>query len=409
MINSKNSGKNLIILTVYFPPTISIASNRLLAFAKYLDSDKFNITVICPEVEKVESSELIINKVRIIRIKNKKHPLKIRFNKKDSYVIHKLKAVYNLVFNQFIRDEYRYWSKSAIKYITNEFDKIGIDYLISSFPTVAPHLVALNLKKSEFSFKWIADMRDGMSQNPFSLFFQRRYLKSIESKIFENVWKITTVTPGLVRSFKLSSQIYSCPIIEIRNGFDFEIPIDYHYNEIFTICHAGTFHADIKPFRFFAAIRELLNEKKLLDIKINFIGAGNAIKVPEDLISFVYTTSKIPHDQAIEYMKNSDANLLIIPHSISETLPGKLYEYIASQKPIIIISARNSEAENIVTMSNAGFVADENNMAEIKKAIMDAHGLWATKGCLHVNNEYFSQFHRKNQVKKLEKIMLIED
>jgi glycosyltransferase involved in cell wall biosynthesis len=403
---SENSKKNLIILTVYFPPTISTAAYRLLSFVKYLDKNKFNITVVCPEDDTGEEPEYSIDNVRILRIKNKKHPLKVRFGKKDSFLIHKIKAAYNIVFNQFIRDEYQFWTESAAKVIASKFDKNSIDFAISSFPTVAPHLAVLRLINLGYKFKWIADMRDGMSQNPYNLYFQKHNLRHIESKVLQNAWLITTTTPSLVRSFELLSGSSLCKIFEIRNGYDFEIPEKYTFNEVFTICHAGTFYADIKPFRFLEALREILEEKKLTTIKINFIGAGNAIQIPGELKDKVVVTPKIPHAEAKEFIINSDALLLIAPKSIAEYLPGKLYEYIASQKPVILITSMGSEAELLVSKCQAGFIADENEIVEIKKAILDAFNLWETKSRLKVDNHYLSQFHRRNQVKKLENILL---
>jgi glycosyltransferase involved in cell wall biosynthesis len=199
---------------------------------------------------------------------------------------------------------------------------------------------------------------------------------------------------------------FSSKVTEIRNGFDFDIPDEYTYNDIFTICHAGTFYADIKPFRFFEAVKDLLNEKKIPAIKINFIGAGNAVHLPIELKNVIDVTPKIPHARAKEYIINSDALLLLAPKSIAEYLPGKLYEYIASQKPVIVITSNGSEAELLVSSCQAGFIADENDISEIKKAILDAYDLWKTKKRLKVNNEYLSQFHRKNQVKKLEELLL---
>jgi glycosyltransferase involved in cell wall biosynthesis len=408
MILHDSNKKNLLIITVYFPPIISTASNRLLAFAKYFNKNKFNITVVCPDDGLKGDPEFSIENVSILRIKSKKHPLKITFSKNDSFVIHKLKAAYNMVFNQFIRDEYKFWTESATLAVKNVFKKNDIDFVISSFPTVAPHLVALKLIKSEYKFKWIADMRDGMSLNPFNLPFQKQFLKDIESKIFQTAWHITTTTPSLVKSFKLLSGSNSHKIFEIRNGFDFDIPEAYNYNEIFTICHAGTFYADIKPFRFLEAISELLEEKKLSEIKINFIGAGNAVQLPNELKNVVVVTPKIPHERAKEQIINSDTLLLLAPKSITEYLPGKLYEYIASQKPVIVLTSKGSEAELLVRSCHSGFIAEENDIAGTKGAILDAYNLWKTKSRLKVNNEYLSQFHRKNQVKKLENLMLTE-
>ncbi len=113
-MNSGSKKINIVIFTIYFPPVISIASYRLEAFAKYLDKEKFNITVICP---KTESDHKVrdINSINMIRLTYKPHPLKIKFSKKDTFIVHKIKALYNRIFSIFIHDEYKDWVKEAIK------------------------------------------------------------------------------------------------------------------------------------------------------------------------------------------------------------------------------------------------------------------------------------------------------
>jgi len=403
-MNSESDIKNLVILTMYFPPSISTASNRILAFAKYLDKQKLNITVICPkpadnyEMEKVES-------VRVIRLKNKPHPLKISFSKNDTFVIHKLKALYNKIFNQFIKDEHKRWRKLAIDALMDLCENEKTDYVISTFPTVAPHLVAMKLKQRGYNFKWIADMRDEMSLNPFNNYLKKKYLQKVERDLFSEANCITTVTPSLVNTFKKLANDKVC-VEEIRNGFDFEITDNYNYNDIFTITHTGTFYSDIKPYSFLKAVSSLLSENKLPEIKIIFIGAGNTVAIPRNLKEIVSTTPKIPHKLAEQRIKESDANLLVIPKSISDSLPGKLYEYIASRKPVIALSEKDSEAANLINESNAGFIADLNDTDNIKRNILKAYNMWKARKRLKINNEYFKQFNRKEQVKKLEKLIL---
>ncbi len=201
MMNSELKKISIVIFTIYFPPVISIASYRLEAFAKYLDKEKFEITVICPEKESDHNVQ-DINSINIRRLKYKPHPLKIIFNKKDTFIVHKIKALYNRIFSIFIHDEYKDWEKEAIK----AFKKIDAirktDKVLSSFPTVAPHAVALKLKMEGADFKWIADMRDEMSLNPFNNSLQKMYLSKIEKRLFEKADLITTTTPSLVGAFR---------------------------------------------------------------------------------------------------------------------------------------------------------------------------------------------------------------
>ncbi len=404
MMGAESNKKNLVIFTIYFPPIISIASYRLEAFAKYFDKEKFNITVICRETDSDDKFQGI-ESVNVVRLSHQPHFLKIKFNKKDTFLVHKIKALYNHIFNLFIHDEYKSWKNNAI----NAFKKINAvhntDYVISTFPTVAPHLVALKLKKEGFDFKWIADMRDEMSLNPFNNYFTKRYLRKVEQKLFSTASCLTTTTPSFVNNFNKLAGAKICTA-EIRNGFDFEITDDYNYNEVFTISHTGTFYSDIKPYTFLQAVSDLKSENKLPEMNIVFIGAGQTIVIPNDLKEIVSTTPKIPHDLAVQKIKESDANLLVVPKSMSKAIQGKLYEYIASQKPVIALADKDSEAAGLINRCNAGFIAEMNNINEIKLIILKAYDLWKNHQRLKIDIEYFKQFDRQEQVKKLEKLIL---
>jgi glycosyltransferase involved in cell wall biosynthesis len=154
------------------------------------------------------------------------------------------------------------------------------------------------------------------------------------------------------------------------------------------------------------ALSSLLSENRLPEMNVVFVGAGNTVIIPAELKHIVTTTTKIPHHLAEQRIKESDANLLIVPKSISKYLPGKLYEYIASQKPVLAISAQGSEAANLISECNAGLIADFNDTDQIKIRILEIYDLWKSRKRLQVNMEYFRQYHRKEQVKKLEKLIL---
>ena len=395
---------NLVIFTLYFPPAISTASNRLEAFAKYLNKNVFDITVICPESEN-GSYNSTIEGVNVIRVKNKPHPLKINFSGKEKFYTHKLKALYNRIFTTFIHNDNSSWEINAVRAFKTISKDKKVDVVISTFPTVEPHNAVLQLKNDSFNFKWVADMRDEMSLNPFNNSLQKRYLSKIEKRLFEKADLITTTTPSLVEAFRKIAG-GKPDIEEIRNGFDFDIPDEFGFNEMFTITHTGTFYSDIKPYTFLSALTSLNSEGRLPEMKIIFVGAGNTVVIPDELKDIISTTPKIPHKEAEMMIKKSDANLLIVPGSISKYIPGKLYEYIASGKPVLALAKKDSESAKMINECNAGFIADIDNQNQIKEIIIKAYNLWKNRKRLDVNFEYFKQFHRKEQVKKLEKAIL---
>jgi hypothetical protein len=190
------------------------------------------------------------------------------------------------------------------------------------------------------------------------------------------------------------------------NGYDFDPPETYHFNPVFTITHAGTFYGNRKPGNFFQALSELLAEKKITNIRINLVGAGNTILPPSELQPYLQVTGKIDHEEALRFTMESDANLIIKPATEKGAIPGKLFEYLGTLKPILACMDSGEETASIIRRANAGFIAGFDDIGGIKGIILEAYALWAGRRRLEVDRDYIAQFQRRNQVKLLEEEIL---
>ena len=88
----------------------------------------------------------------------------------------------------------------------------------------------------------------------------------------------------------------------------------------------------------------------------------------------------VSHRKGLEYMVNSQALLLLITIEDPKgegILTGKLFEYLASRKPIIAITPENGLAANIIKSLNAGTVISPRKVQRIKKAIADYYEQWS--------------------------------
>ena len=77
---------------------------------------------------------------------------------------------------------------------------------------------------------------------------------------------------------------------------------------------------------------------------------------------------------------NSQVLLLLITLEGSKgegILTVKLFEYLASRKPIVAIAPENGLAANVIKSLNAGIVISPGNVQRIKKAIANYYEQWA--------------------------------
>ena len=147
---------HVILLSVYFPPILSVASNRMIAFAKYLDKDKFNVSVVALYSDGSENIELPEN-IKVYYVKNSQFFKLATFKVHSPYFIHKLKALWNKIIISLNIHEYSSWQKGASKKLREIIKPNSRTVVLSSFPVEAPLYIALNIKKEFPEIKIIAD------------------------------------------------------------------------------------------------------------------------------------------------------------------------------------------------------------------------------------------------------------
>ena len=93
--------------------------------------------------------------------------------------------------------------------------------------------------------------------------------------------------------------------------------------------------------------------------------------------------------------------LLMLTHKDTNVITAKLYEYLASGKPILAL-VPDGEAKTILEKSGVGLFADPYNPVSIRDTVIDVFKE-RERGELVVkpNWQFINQFERKNLAKKL--------
>lgn len=397
---------HVILLTTYFPPVISVASNRMIAFAKYLDKTKFNISVIALDIKGSDAFHPPDN-VKVHYVKNNQFIKLATFNNHSSFVIHKLKAIWNKFVLLTGINEYSSWKKNALAKAKEIISSDENTVILSSFPVEAPIELALDIKALFPKVKVICDLRDALSANPFVSDKIRERYRDLEKKILQNADIISTVSEPIKSGLEKKVLNHKVALSEIRNGFDFEIPHNNIFNEIFTISYVGTFHGKIKPYTFFHALKNIKELQPDFNFRLNLIGIGHSIIIPDYLKENTIITFKVSHQEALNAMFKSDVLLLLIPATgYKGIFSGKIFEYLGSLKPIIAAVDKDDVAAQLIKDCNAGFIASFEDEKEIAEAILNAYKLWKNREVLEFNKELILEHHRSKQVEKLNQLIL---
>ncbi|MFH6943021.1 glycosyltransferase family 4 protein [Flavobacterium sp. FlaQc-50] len=423
--------KKLLIITYYFPPAGGPGVQRWLKFVKYLPDFNVQPIVYVPENPTYPIvDEALVNEVsdQVIVLKNKimePYQLAALFSKNKTKKISsgifpqkKKQTFLDKLFlwvrgNLFIPDARVLWVKPSVSYLEKYIKENNIDTIVTSGPPHSLHLIGLELKE-KLNVKWFADFRDPWTTIGYhkalrlSAYAAKKH-KKLEHKVLNSADTIIVTSKTTKTEFQA---ITSKPISVITNGYDIENVEKQTLDTKFTLAHIGSFLSDRNPRFLWESLIELLQEvpdfKTHLEIKL--IGAVSqevldAIK-EFNLEGYLNLLGYVSHHEAIVHQKKSQVLLLIEINSedTRSIIPGKLFEYMVSNRPIIAIGPQGSDFADIIKETNTGVFFDYSEKAKLKSVILDFYNQYL-EGKLQANGVGLQQYSRKNLTKQLAQLI----
>jgi hypothetical protein len=399
-----STNKRIALITTWFPPQESVATNRMLAFAEFLSED-FEVEVFC--LDQIERSISWNEFIKVHYSSSNKLFERLKDKQTDGTFLHKLKVGTRIILSKFIRNPLSKWQKSTFNKLENIHEINPFDCIISSFSPQEAHLVAIEFKKKFPAVPWIADMRDEMSANPYIDVTTKQTLSRVEKMVNDHADAVTSVSEPILNDFKQllpKVQIF----VEIRNGFNHEFRRDFNIfekNKVFTLGYFGTFYGAIKPNIFFEALSELKN-KNLIDFKVHLVGVHANFSIPKNISNDVSIFQACSYLDAIENMSQTSCNVLINPGGLRKGVyTGKLFDYISVQKPVLAFVDKTDVAAKLIEEFDCGYVAEFDQLEENKKIILNAFEDWKQNKIKFASDEQVASLHRKEQVKKLAELI----
>lgn len=399
------SKKHIVLVSYYFPGINHVASRRSYAFYKYLDSDKYDVTVVTAAQSDKENVVFV----------DPNSGLRRRKTTTKYFVLNKINAAYNKVFMRLILDENKGWTKALKKSLFKLNKEKPIDVLLSSFAPVSTLIAGLDFKSNNKDAKWILDMRDELSSSPFISEGRRGELIVLEKECLKHANALISVSKPIVDEFvKLSNNVNDNLIFsEIRNGFDFslnDIGLKTR-NKKFTLSYMGSFYGSRKPTNLFKAMVELIKEGRLSkeNLHLNIWSSAKSYIIPSFLDGCVQSHASVTEEQSIINMRNSDVLLLIHPaNGAKGVFTGKLFEYLGSLRPVLALVDKEDVAAKMILDLKAGWVAENESIEQIKEAVLSAYSFWLNEDKYEPNMDGIKSLHRRFQVQKFEKEILEE-
>ena len=421
--------KKVLIITYYWPPSGGGGVMRWLKMSKFLPELGWQPIIYTPEnpdPSVIDESLLKEIHPEIIELKTpiwepyefyrkltgKKSGTKF----KSGYISEASTGDWKSKLSVFIRgnilipDPRKFWIKPSVKYLTKYLRENPVDLIISTGPPHSMHLIALELKQ-KFDIQWIADFRDPWTDIDF--YKKLRLTKwadkihhKLELKVLTKADHVVTVSPGCATDLE---KIVNRKIEVINNGYD---PLDYDFvkpgqDKTFTISHFGAFNKDRNPALLWVAMNEICkfdsDFKNLL--RVQLIGQTDDSIIDDirknNLTENLVLIEHLAHQEGLVQLSKSQVLLLPLNDApnVKGILPGKMFEYMALQRPILALGPTDADYAKILKETNSGVSLDFDNVKEIKNAIENFFRLFK-ENKLVVESGAYEKYSRKNLAKQ---------
>jgi galactitol-specific phosphotransferase system IIB component len=234
--------------------------------------------------------------------------------------------------------------------------------------------------KRNLNINWIADFRDPWTTIGYhkdlklSKSSEKKHLQ-LETDVLQSADQIIVTSNHTKNEFVSKTKK---PVTVITNGYDLHSVTIDKKDEAFTLSHIGSLLSERNPIVLWEILSELIKENTGFSEKfqLNLVGVVSTVIIESlnsfGLKNFVNLLGYVSHDEAIKFQMKSQVLLLIEIDSedTKAIIPGKIFEYLISETPILAIGPKDSDIETIIKTTNSGTYFTYHQKAELKAQIL---------------------------------------
>mgnify|MGYP003335126072 CR=1 FL=1 len=436
--------KNVLIIAYYFPPSGGPGVQRVLKHIQYLRDFGWNpivLTVSNGDFPARDESllakipnDIIVERThiyepydayRLLMGQKKGVPIDVNVIKNEHQrrtfkerIAEAIRATF------FIPDARIGWLPTAVPKALELIEKYSITAIYNSSPPYTTSLIARQVKRKT-GLHWVAGFRDPWTEfltSPTRWFLPARIDRMFEKSVFTEADAIECAWIGIIKdAMRKFPALDERKFHHVPNGYDStDYPIAENIDTslakpgVFTLTYTGSMYGRRNPSALFAAL-ELLSSKAEISpdsIHLRFIGRfGNEVHEMFATTSFsssIEVIGYVPHEKSISYLLVSDVLLLIVDEAkeSEEIVPGKVYEYIGSFKPVIAIAPTHGAIADLMNETRAGGIAHQSDIEGIANIIREMYIAFKEgKSLAQPNIEAIKGYERRESTRKLAQLL----
>jgi len=383
--------KRVLIITYYWPPAGGPGVQRVLKFAKYLPEfgwEPLILTVKDGAFQALDQSleTEIPGGTKVFRTSSWE-PAKtykkfigmpgdaalqnaLVAEKGGSW---KKKLARQVRMNLFVPDAKMMWWFPAVRKGIEIIKEYQPQVLLSSSPPPTVHRIAGSLKKYS-DLPWLADFRDPWTDiyhydEVTRWTVSRKFDLAMEKNALRSADQLVTVSPSFGKL--LGGKVHRSMHI-ITNGFDqadFKPLLPSEPDGLFRIAYAGKMSDSQNPDILWQELGRLKAKDPVFAEKLRLVYMGH---FSDGLIRSLQkfnlhlnfeNQGYLSHPDMLKNLRLADLLLLLIPDTKQNKgiVPGKLFEYMATGKPVCAIGPEDSDTAGYLKENKAGQVFEFTN------------------------------------------------
>lgn len=431
--------KNVLVIAYYFPPSGGPGVQRVLKHIRYLPEFGWNPVVLTvengeypardesllaqiPENVPVYRTQIVEPYTLYRRFTGKPADMAIDVNTivkesgKRSIPEHIAEWIRATLF---IPDARVGWLMNAIPTGLRIIREHTIQALYNSAPPYTTALIARALQRKT-GLRWVTGLRDpwtGFISAPRRWFLPAAIDRHLERSVLKRADAVECAWQGIIQdALTKYTELPSSKFFHIPNGFDSnDYPaVTSKKNQRFTITYTGSMYGRRTPESFLRAVEHLLQSGEIphQEINLRFIGRFGA-EIVTMFEEFPWKESLTivgykPHEESIRELLLSDALLLVVDEAkeSAEIVPGKVYEYIGSYKPVIAVAPTDGAVAALLRETQAGRTAQQNDIPTLTSIIRDYYLDWKQGTRIFApNTDAVLRYERKNATRQLASLL----
>ncbi len=379
--------RRLLIVCYFYPPLAGGGVHRVLGFTRHLPAHGWACTVVCAGEKDywVRDASLVAQvppATEVIRVSGGSALATLlrlgRGGEGGRRSGRAFSGLRSLSDWWLLPDSYVGWSHQAATAASRRIRRGGVDAILTSSPPDSAHLAGVTLRR-RFAIPWVADFRDpwiGLHFRTPPTAWHRARQAAMEGRVLRNADLVLTASRTHFDELwdgagpRPGEYFGRGPgrLDHLPNGFEpeaegaVEPAVDADH---FTLVFSGTLSQMPETEVFLEALHEFLarrpEARRRLRAKLaGPFESGYADRaVALGLTGIVEFTGPLPHAEARALQRRAELLLLWKPRGAGyrTMVPGKLYEYLDSGRPVLALLDPADEAAELVRRAGGEVVA----------------------------------------------------